>query len=51
MGAPISPRRREQVLDALRRGTVPQEGLAALAVGRVLRVPLEQMIQSLQAFR
>ncbi|HTO02347.1 MAG TPA: BREX system ATP-binding protein BrxD, partial [Opitutus sp.] len=33
MAAPISPRRREQVLDALRRGTVPQEGLAALAVG------------------
>lgn len=29
----ISPRRREQVLDALRRGTVPQEGLASLAVG------------------
>jgi len=29
----ISPRRREQVLDALRRGTVPQEGLSALAVG------------------
>lgn len=33
MAVPISPRRREQVLDALRRGTVPQEGLAALAVG------------------
>ena len=29
----ISPRRREQVLDALRRGTVPQEGLGSLAVG------------------
>lgn len=29
----ISPRRRDQVLDALRRGTVPQEGLANLAVG------------------
>ena len=33
MTAPISPRRREQVLDALRRGTVPQEGLGSLAVG------------------
>ena len=33
MSTAISPRRREQVLDALRRGTVPQEGLAALAVG------------------
>lgn len=33
MTASISPRRREQVLDALRRGTVPQEGLGALAVG------------------
>ena len=33
MSASISPRRREQVLDALRRGTVPQEGLASLAVG------------------
>jgi hypothetical protein len=29
----LSPRRREQVLDALRRGTVPQEGLGSLAVG------------------
>lgn len=33
MAQPISPRRRDQVLDALRRGTVPQEGLANLAVG------------------
>lgn len=33
MSTAISPHRREQVLDALRRGTVPQEGLAALAVG------------------
>lgn len=33
MNPPISPRRREQVLDALRRGTVPQDGLANLAVG------------------
>jgi len=33
MPLPISPLRREQVLDALRRGTVPQEGLANLAVG------------------
>lgn len=33
MSSPISPRRRDQVLDALRRGTVPQDGLANLAVG------------------
>ncbi len=33
MAVSVSPRRREQVLEALRRGTVPQEGLAALAVG------------------
>ncbi len=33
MSTAISPLRREQVLEALRRGTVPQEGLAALAVG------------------
>ncbi len=33
MTPPNSPRRREQVLDALRRGTVPQDGLASLAVG------------------
>ena len=33
MASPISPRRRDQVLDALRRGTVPQDGLANLAVG------------------
>lgn len=29
----ISPARRQAILDALRRGTVPQEGLDALAVG------------------
>lgn len=29
----IGPRRRSAILDALRRGTVPREGLAALAVG------------------
>jgi P-loop Domain of unknown function (DUF2791) len=31
--APISQRRRRDVLDALRRGTVPQQGLDVLAVG------------------
>lgn len=30
---PISPRRRRDVIDALRRGTVPQHGLDVLAVG------------------
>lgn len=29
----ISPRRRRDIIDALRRGTVPQQGLDALAVG------------------
>lgn len=29
----ISPQRRREVIDALRRGTVPQQGLDALAVG------------------
>ncbi len=29
---PLSPRRRQDVLDALRRGTVPQQGLDVLAV-------------------
>jgi P-loop Domain of unknown function (DUF2791) len=33
MTAPVSERRRRQVLDALRRGTVPQQGLDLLAVG------------------
>ena len=29
----ISPRRREEIIDALRRGTVPQNSLDAFAVG------------------
>ena len=29
----LSARRRREILDALRRGTVPQDGLDALAVG------------------
>jgi len=31
--APVSPRRRREILDALRRGTVPSNGLDQLAVG------------------
>jgi P-loop Domain of unknown function (DUF2791) len=31
--APLSPRRRAEIVDALRRGTVPQRGLDAFAVG------------------
>ena len=31
--ASVSPKRRQDVLDALRRGTVPQQGLDVLAVG------------------
>lgn len=33
MTAAVGERRRRQVLDALRRGTVPQQGLDLLAVG------------------
>jgi hypothetical protein len=33
MNPPLSARRRDDILNALRRGTVPQEGLGALAVG------------------
>ena len=33
MSPPVSPRRRRDVLDALRRGTVPANGLDLLAVG------------------
>lgn len=33
MSTPVSPRRRREVLDALRRGTVPANGLDQLAVG------------------
>lgn len=29
----VSPRRRQEIIDALRRGTVPKDGLDALAVG------------------
>ena len=29
----VSPRRRREIIDALRRGTVPQQGLDVLAVG------------------
>lgn len=29
----ISPQRRQEIIDALRRGTVPQRGLDAFAVG------------------
>lgn len=33
MTNPVSPRRRQEVIDALRRGTVPAQGLDILAVG------------------
>lgn len=33
MTAPVSARRRREILDALRRGTVPSNGLDQLAVG------------------
>ena len=32
-GVSISPRRRRDIIDALRRGTVPRQGLDVLAVG------------------
>ena len=31
--ASVSPRRRREIIDALRRGTVPQRGLDVMAVG------------------
>ena len=33
MAIQLSPQRRTEILDALRRGTVPRRGLDALAVG------------------
>jgi len=39
MGASVSPRRRREVIDALRRGTVPANGLDLLAVGLDLLTP------------
>ena len=39
MGASVSPRRRREVIDALRRGTVPANGLDLLAVGLELMTP------------
>lgn len=33
MSGSVSPRRRKDIIDALRRGTVPQQGLDVLAVG------------------
>ena len=42
MSAEVSPRRRREVIDALRRGTVPASGLDLLAVG------LERFAMALQ---
>lgn len=39
MKSPVSPRRRREVVDALRRGTVPASGLDLLAVGLERFVP------------
>jgi hypothetical protein len=39
MNASVSPRRRKEVIDALRRGTVPANGLDLLAVGLERFVP------------
>jgi len=33
MGSIVSPQRREEIIDSLRRGTVPHSGLDAFAVG------------------
>ena len=43
MSAPVSPRRRREVIDALRRGTVPATGLDLLATG------LERFVPTLDA--
>jgi P-loop Domain of unknown function (DUF2791) len=39
VSAPVSPRRRQEILDALRRGAVPVNGLDVLAVGLDRFVP------------
>lgn len=42
----LSPKKRLEVLDALRRGTVPQDGLDVLAVGLDrFRVPMNQELR------
>ena len=42
----LSPKKRQEVLDALRRGTVPQDGLDVLAVGLDrFRAPIEQELR------
>jgi len=42
----LSPKNRQEVLDALRRGTVPQDGLDVLAVGLDrFRIPMEQELR------
>src|SRR5436305_3457358 len=46
----ISPRRRQEIIDALRRGTVPHSNLDAFAVGLERFVPaLEQELLSVKA--
>ena len=42
----LSPKKRLEVLDALRRGTVPQDGLDVLAVGLDrFRDPIDQELK------
>jgi hypothetical protein len=42
----LSPKKRQEVLDALRRGTVPQDGLDVLAVGLDrFRAPMDQELR------
>ena len=42
----LSPKKRIEVLDALRRGTVPQDGLDVLAVGlERFRQPIDDELQ------
>ena len=42
----LSPKKRIEVLDALRRGTVPQDGLDVLAVGlERFRQPIDEELQ------
>jgi len=46
----ISPQRRQEIIDALRRGTVPRSSLDAFAVGMDrFETPLEEELQKVSA--
>ena len=46
----VSPQRRQEIVDALRRGTVPRQGLDALATGlNNLQSTLEDELKTVKA--